>query len=134
MLPIGNAIRAGVTICTGTDLLPSDPIDGTNATVHEMELLVKAGLSPMEAIKAATSNSARLTDTIGFTGTLEAGKEGDFIAVKGRPDKNISDMRNLELVAKGCRLIWSTVPGLKLRRYNPVVPGMNLAGGTYMKW
>ena len=131
---IGNAIRAGVTICTGTDLLPSDPIDGTNATVHEMELLVKAGLSPMEAIKAATSNSARLTDTIGFTGTLEAGKEGDFIAVKGRPDKNISDMRNLELVAKGCRLIWSTVPGLKLRRYNPVVPGMNLAGGTYMKW
>ncbi len=131
---IGNAIRAGVTICIGTDLLPSDPIDGTNATVREMELLVRAGLTPMQAIKAATSNSARLTDTIGFTGTLEAGKEGDFIAVKGCPDKKISDMRNLELVAKGCRLIWSSVPGLKLRRYNPVAPGLELAGGTYLKW
>lgn len=131
---IGNAIRVGVTICTGTDLLPSDPIDGTNATVREMELLVKAGLTPMQAIKAATSNSAKLTDTIGFTGTLEAGKEGDFIAVKGKPDQNISDMRNLEMVVKGCRLIWSTVPGCTLRRYNVVAPGMELAGGTYMKW
>lgn len=131
---IGNAIKAGVTICTGTDLLPSDPIDGTNATVREMELLVKAGLTPMQAIKAATSNSAKLTDTIGFTGTLEAEKEGDFIAVKGKPDQDIRDMRNLELVAKGCRLVWSTVPGLKIRRYNITVPGMNVAGGTYMKW
>jgi imidazolonepropionase-like amidohydrolase len=131
---IGRAIKAGVTICTGTDLLPSDPIDGTNATVREMELLVKAGLTPMQAIKAATVNCARLTDTIGVTGTLEAGKEGDFIAVRGKPDKNISDMRNLEMVAKGCRLIWSTVPGCKLRRYNVGVPGMELAGGSYMKW
>ncbi|MCD8370655.1 MAG: amidohydrolase family protein [Clostridiales bacterium] len=131
---IGNAIRAGVTICVGTDLLPSDPIDGTNATVREMELLVRAGLTPMQAIKAATSNSARLTDTIAFTGTLEAGKEGDFIAVKGAPDKQISDMRNLSLVAKGCRLIWSSVPGLELRRYNTGFPGMELAGGTYLKW
>ena len=96
--------------------------------------MVRAGLTPMQAIKAATSNSARLTDTIGFTGTLEAGKEGDFIAVKGAPDRNISDMRNLSMVAKGCRLIWSTVPGLTLRRYNPVVPGMEIAGGTYLKW
>lgn len=131
---IGNAIRAGVTICVGTDLLPSDPIAGTNATVREMELLVKAGLTPMQAIKAATSNSAKLTDTIGFTGTLEAGKEGDFIAVKGKPDQNISDIRNLELVAKGCRLVRSDVPGLKLRRYSTVAPGMDLGGGTYLKW
>lgn len=131
---IGNAIRAGVTICVGTDLLPSDPIDGTNATVREMELLVRAGLTPMQAIKAATSNSARLTDTIAFTGTLEAGKEGDFLAVKGKPDQNIRDMRNLALVAKGCRLVWSTVPGLQLRRYHTGYPGMELAGGTYLKW
>lgn len=131
---IGNAIRAGVTICVGTDLLPSDPIAGTNATVREMELLVRAGLTPMQAIKAATSNPARLTDTIGFTGTLEAGKEGDFIAVKGKPDQNISDIRNLELVAKGCRLVWSSVPGMKIRRYSPVAPGITIGGGTYLKW
>ncbi len=131
---IGNAIKAGVPICVGTDLLPSDPIAGTNATVREMELLVRAGLTPMQAIKAATSNPAKLTDTIGFTGTLEAGKEGDFIAVKGKPDKNISDIRNLELVSKGCRLVWSTVPGMKVRRYGTVPPGMTIGGGTYLKW
>ena len=88
----------------------------------------------MQAIKAATSNSANLTDTIGFTGTLEADKEGDFIAVKGKPDKNISDMRNLEMVVKGCRLVWSSIPALTVRRYHITVPGMNDAGGTYMKW
>ena len=131
---IGNAILAGVTICTGTDLLPSDPIDGTNATVHEMELLVKAGLTPMQAIKAATSNSAKLTDTIGFTGTLEAGKEGDIIAVKGKPDENIRDIRNLCFVAKGCSVIRADLPGLKVRNYIPVFPDMDTAGGTYMAW
>lgn len=131
---ISNAIKAGVTICVGTDLLPSDPIDGTNATVREMELLVHAGLTPMQAIKAATSNSACLTDTIDFTGTLKAGKCGDFIAVKGKPDVNIGDMRNLCLVSKGCRLMWSTVPGMQIRRYSPVAPGMAVRGGTYLKW
>ena len=75
-----------------------------------------------------------LTDTIGFTGTLEAGKEGDFIAVKGKPDQNISDIRNLEMVAKGCRLVWSSVPGMMLRRYGTVPSGMNIGGGTYLKW
>lgn len=131
---IQNAVEAGVTMCVGTDLLPADPVDGTNATVLEMELLVKAGLTPMQAIKAATSNPARLTDTIGFTGTLEAGKLGDFIVVQGKPDLYIRDMRNLVQVAKGCRLIWSDVPGCKIRRHSVVAPGLNQAGGTYIKW
>ncbi len=43
-------------------------------------------------------------------------------------------MRNLSLVAKGCRLVWSTVPGMTLRRYSPVAPGMDVGGGTYIKW
>ena len=54
--------------------------------------------------------------------------------MKGKPDQDISDMRNLEMVVKGCRLVWSTVPGLQARRYQPAVPGMNVAGGTYLKW
>lgn len=53
------AHKHGVKICVGTDLLPSDPVDGTNATVREIELLVQCGLSPMEAIKAATSTGVR---------------------------------------------------------------------------
>ena len=131
---VGRAIKAGVKICTGTDLLPSDPIDGTNATVREVELLVMAGMSPMDAIKAATVNSAELCDLLDETGTLEAGKAGDIIAVAGCPDKNIRDLRNLQMVVRGCRLVWSTVPGLSYRNYNPVAPGLDLSGGTYLKW
>ena len=134
MESIRRAVKAGVKICCGTDLLPSDPIDGTNATVREVELLVEAGLSPMQAIKAATSNSAELCGTIGHTGTLEAGKYGDVIAVKGAPDKNIRDLRNIELVARICRLCWSTVPGLEIRRFHILPPGYEMTGGTYRKW
>jgi len=131
---VGRAIKAGVKICTGTDLLPSDPIDGTNATVKEVELLVMAGMTPMDAIKAATANSAELCDILHETGTLEVGKVGDLIAVAGRPDKNIKDLRNLKMVVRGCRLVWSEIPGLSYRNYNPVAPGLDLSGGTYPKW
>lgn len=131
---IERAVKAGVKICCGTDLLPSDPIDGTTATIREVELLTEVGLSPMDAIKAATSRSAELCGTLGNTGTLEAGKDGDVIAVKGAPDKNIRDLRNIELVARQCRLCWSTIPGLELRRFHILPPGLEMTGGTYRKW
>ena len=92
------AKEAGVKICVGTDLLPSDPVDGTNATVREVELLVECGLTPMEAIKAATANGAELCGLQDVTGTLKPGLMGDFIVVEGKPDENIHDLRNLRLV------------------------------------
>ena len=61
------AHKHGVKICVGTDLLPSDPVDGTNATVREIELVVQCGLSPMEAIKAATSTGAELCVCLLYT-------------------------------------------------------------------
>lgn len=48
---IRNGVRAGVTICCGTDLLPSDPFEGTTATIREVELFTEVGLSPLEAIR-----------------------------------------------------------------------------------
>ena len=136
-LSIGNAIRAGVTICVGTDLLPSDPIAGTNATVREMELLVRAGLTPMQAIKAATRQPGwSTTDTIGFTGTLEAGKEGALHCRQGQAGSE--HLRHPQ--SRTCCQGW--LPSRvelrtgheEIRRYSPVAPGMTIGGGTYRKW
>ena len=134
MQSVRNAIESGVTLCVGTDLLPSDPLDGTNATVREIELLVEAGLKPLEAIKAATLNSAKCCGMDSYTGTLEAGKMGDFIVVEGKPDEKITDLRNLKLVAKNCRLVWSTLPQMDRRRFNPLVAGYKAEGATFIIW
>lgn len=131
---IATAVKCGVKICCGTDTLPSDPIDGTNSVVHEIELLTEVGLSPLEAIKAATYNSAELCGLEKVTGTLRAGLMGDIIVVEGKPDENIRDLRNLRLVAKNCRLLWSTLPEMTLRRLSILAPGYEMAGGTFNKW
>ena len=130
-----RAAEAGVTICTGTDLLPSDEIDGAFATVREAELLVEdAGLTPLEAIKAATFNGARMCGIDDITGTLDEGKCGDFIIVEGKPDEQIRDLRNLRMVSKGCRLVWSKLPCLTKDNFNITQPGVPCSGGVFMKW
>lgn len=71
---------------------------------HELELLVQSGLTPLEAISAATRNAARL---IGATdwGTIELGKLATLIVVDGRPDRRISDTRKVvEVFVRGRRL------------------------------
>ncbi len=129
-----NAVAAGVRLCVGTDLLPSDPIDGTNATVREVELLTEAGLSNLEALRAATSNSAELCGVADITGTLTAGKEADFIAVDGKPDLCISDLRKLALVAKGGTVVRSSVPGLSGTGF-PLLPfGQLPEGASFIDW
>ena len=130
-----RAAEAGVTICTGTDLLPSDPIDGTHPTVREAELLVEeAGLTPLQAIQAATYNGARLCGVDHLTGSLEAGKLGDFIIVSGKPDQNIRDLRNLELVSQGCRLVFSKLPQLQKTNFQILAPGEACEGGVFKTW
>lgn len=131
---IARAAKVGVKMCVGTDLLPADPIDGTVATIREMELLTTVGLSPMEAIKAATINCAELCDIDHETGSLEAGKAGDFLIVEGCPDLDISHMRKIRMVVRNCRMVWSDMPQIKLRRLQITPEGMEMDGGTYRKW
>lgn len=130
-----RAAEAGVTICTGTDLLPSDPIEGTSPTIRETELLVEEiGLSPLEAIRCATYNGARLCGVDKITGTLEAGNCGDFIIVEGKPDQNIRDLRKLRLVSLGCRLAFSELPVFTKDNFKILPPGVALDGGVFKKW
>lgn len=128
------AIKHNVKIATGTDLLPSDPLDGTNATVREVELLVEAGMTPLAAINAGTLNSAKLCGVDKVTGSLEAGKEADLIVVEGKPDQNISDLRNLKMVTRQSSLVWSKIPGFEKVNLKVTEPRLQAEGGTFKKW
>jgi imidazolonepropionase-like amidohydrolase len=128
---IRRAAGRGVTLCCGTDLLPSDPVDGTVATIREVELLVAAGRTPLAALRAATLDSARLCRTDREVGSLEPGKYADLIAVPGRPDEQIRDLREIRLVMKGGTTFRSDVASLP----DPgmATAGVPMAGGTFAR-
>lgn len=79
----------------------------------EIEYLVKNGLTPLEAIKAATKNGAELLRADDYLGTLEIGKQADIISVPENPLENISTLWDVNFVMKegsiiknkrGCKL------------------------------
>lgn len=86
---------AGVLVALGTDAgMPGTPHG--SSTLREMELLVKAGLTPTEALMAGTSNSAKAIGLIDDRGTIEKGKRADLVLVKGTPWVTIADVRNTD--------------------------------------
>lgn len=92
-----RAHEGGVTIAFGTDSGVSR--HGLNA--REFELLVEAGLSPMDAIVTATINASRHLQMDSDIGTIEAGKLADIIAVDGNPLESISELREMGFVMQG---------------------------------
>lgn len=67
---------------------------------REVELLVEAGFTPVEAIKIATLNGAKFLGEDARIGSIAVGKEADMFVVKGDPSKNINDIENVEIVFK----------------------------------
>jgi imidazolonepropionase-like amidohydrolase len=96
-----NAIRLGVNIALGTDQHPFEPNDGTTATVAEAELYVKAGMTTLQALRAAMVNPAKMIDMDQDLGGLQPGKYADVIAVSADPLQNISGLRTIGFVMKG---------------------------------
>ena len=88
--------RMGGTLLVGTDAAVVQGAGGP----HEMETRVAAGLTPMDVIKAATIDGARVIHRSDNVGSLEVGKRADFLLVDGKPDQNISDIRKLSAVFK----------------------------------
>ncbi|HET9907070.1 MAG TPA: amidohydrolase family protein [Anaerolineales bacterium] len=89
----------GGLIVTGTD--PVLPILLPGYSLHrELQNLVNAGLSPLEAIKAATLNAAIATGLDSQKGTIAAGKIADLVIVTGNPDEDITAIGNTVLVFK----------------------------------
>ena len=87
--------EAGVPIVVGTDIAGRHVLPGFS--VHdEMALLVEAGLSPLEALQAATIEPARLLSVAGAHGTVEPGKAADLVLLEGDP---LADVRNVGKVS-----------------------------------
>ncbi len=91
-----KAHAAGVKIAFGTDTGVSP--HGQNA--REFELMVQAGMTPMEAIKAATVSAADLVGVTKDLGTIEPGKYADLVATAASPLDNVSDLRHIRFVMK----------------------------------
>ena len=105
--PLYNVRRlheAGVAITAGTDAPLSNQRFG-DSLHHELELLVQAGLSPMEAIQAATIRPTQLLTRTQDLGRVQAGARADLIAVAGDPSTEISKIRNVRLVIRDGR-VW----------------------------
>ena len=92
--------RAGGLLVAGTDPTGYGGCIAGYGNWRAIELLVEAGLTPLEAIQVATSNGAKLLKIDAQTGSIEAGKAADLIIASGDPSKNISDLRKVEIVFK----------------------------------
>jgi imidazolonepropionase-like amidohydrolase len=94
---LGNAYRAGVKIAFGTDqgLAPH----GQNA--QEFALMVKAGMTPIDAITAATASAAELIGDTADIGSVQAGRYADIIAVNGDPLADVTELERVQFVMKG---------------------------------
>jgi len=93
---IDLAKKYGIPIATGTD--DGSPRLPHGVLVYELELLVHAGLSPLEALNSATAVAAKACGLSDQVGTLEPGKSADFVGVSGDPLHDISALRNIDTV------------------------------------
>jgi imidazolonepropionase-like amidohydrolase len=91
------AVPAGVKIAFGTDAGVS--LHGRNA--DEFELMVRHGMTPVQAIVAATLNAAELLGMSPDIGTLEAGKYADLVALRGDPLADVAVLKSVDFVMKG---------------------------------
>ena len=99
---------AGVNMAAGTDSGTPGVVIGKG--LHkELELMVEAGMSPMEAITAGTRNAADNLGKANDLGTIESGKLADIIAVSGDPLKDIRDTRGIKLVIKDGKILVNRV-------------------------
>lgn len=90
-----RALRSRVKIVFGTDTFS---LPGTNA--RELELMVKYGMDPFDALISATSVSADLLGISKQTGSIETGKLADIVALSGDPVKDISSVERVVFVMK----------------------------------
>ena len=97
--------KAGVLVAAGTDA-PYPGVFQGEGLHRELELLVEAGLTPVQAIQAATGNAAKfMQGESADWGSITVGKRADLVVVSGRPAERIGDTRTIVDVMQAGRLL-----------------------------
>lgn len=91
-------LRAGGLLLAGTDPTGYGGVVAGYANQRELELLVEAGLTPLEAIKVATLNGAQYLGRADRIGSIAVGKQADLVIVNGDPSVRIADIEKTETV------------------------------------
>ena len=94
-------VRQGGTLLAGLDPTGFGGVIAGYGDQREIELLVEAGFTPLEAIHIASFNGAKFVGEDQQIGSIEPGKSADLVLIKGDPSKNIKDIENVEVVFKG---------------------------------
>jgi len=93
-------VRAGGLLLAGLDPTGNGGVVAGFGDLREVELLVEAGFTPVEAIKIASFNGAKFLGEDARIGSIAVGKQADLMVVKGNPAANISDIEKVEIVFK----------------------------------
>ena len=93
-------VKAGGLLIAGLDPTGNGGIVAGLGDLREVELLVEAGFTPLEAIKIASFNGAKFLGEDARIGSIAVGKQADLMVVKGNPAVNISDIEKVEIVFK----------------------------------
>jgi imidazolonepropionase-like amidohydrolase len=103
-----NCRKAGVKIAFGTDAggFPWTELNQAQEFEHEVRL----GMSPLEAIRSATTVAAELLGTSGRAGAVEAGAWADLVAVTGDPLKDVSVLSRIDFVMKNGEVVRAPAP------------------------
>jgi imidazolonepropionase-like amidohydrolase len=94
----------GVEVLSGTDI-PNFGLVPGESLHHELELLVEAGISPLDVIKIAAGNGADALGILDKVGTIEHGKEADMIVLAANPIDNINNTKKIEAIIDDGKLI-----------------------------
>jgi len=92
--------QAGGVLLAGLDPTGMGGVIAGFGDQREVELLVEAGFTPLEAIHIATANGAQFLGDLDRIGTIAPGKQADLVVIKGDPSKKIEDIENVETVFK----------------------------------
>jgi len=93
-------VQAGGLLIAGLDPTGNGGVVAGFGDLREVELLVEAGFTPLEAIKIATLNGAKFLGEDARIGSIAPGKQADLMIVKGNPAANIADIEKVEIVFK----------------------------------
>jgi predicted amidohydrolase YtcJ len=93
-------VKAGGVLLAGLDPTGIGGIVAGYGDWREVELLVDAGFTPLEALKIASLNGAQFLGEQDHIGTLAPGKQADIVIIRGDPSTKIQDIENVEIVFK----------------------------------